>query len=261
VKISQPTLFLDFQMAPPGTSVPSSEGLPDRVELEMGLYTQALQPFLEEAQAERTREVRVIEEHLDISLNALICKANLKYAELYDQQTAGSTEAGLEGRLTMAEHRIQELNLRLDKRQKELAQERHCTIGDVQHQGSAWVLPHPERKAPEFAPLVKDDEIERIAVNAVIAYEAAQGRQVESVEAENRGFDVISRRPHPEDPQTAIEVRFIEVKGRAGIGEVALTSNEFRTASALSRIIGYMSLLHNLPFGPDWSDFQHLRTT
>jgi predicted DNA-binding transcriptional regulator AlpA len=21
------------------------------------------------------------------------------------------------------------------------------------------------------------------------------------------------------------------------------------------------SLLHNLPFGPDWSDFQHLRTT
>ena len=38
---------------------------------------------------------------------------------------------------------------------------------------------------------------------------------VESVEADNRGFDLISRRPHPEDPKTAIEVRFIEVKGRA----------------------------------------------
>jgi hypothetical protein len=53
------------------------------------------------------------------------------------------------------------------------------------------------------------------------------------VESENRGFDLISRRPHPEDPQTAIDVRFIEVKGRAGIGEVALTSNEYRTAQRL----------------------------
>jgi TPR repeat protein len=26
-------------------------------------------------------------------------------------------------------------------------------------------------------------------------------------------------------------------------------------------LVAVMSLLHNLPFGPDWSDFQHLRTT
>jgi len=31
---------------------------------------------------------------------------------------------------------------------------------------------------------------------------------VESVEDENRGFDLISRKPHAEDPQTALEVRF-----------------------------------------------------
>jgi len=201
----------------------------------MALYTEALEPFLAEAQAERTREVKVIEEHLDISLNALILKANLKYGDLHEQLANGTGEAGLEGRLALAEHRIQELNLRLEKRQKELAQERHCTIADIQHQGTAWVLPHPERKAPEFAPLVKDDEIERIAVDAVIAYEATQGRAVQSVESENRGFDLISRRPHPEDAQTAIEVRFIEVKGRAGVGEVALTSNEFQTAKRLGQ--------------------------
>ena len=41
---------------------------------------------------------------------------------------------------------------------------------------------------------------------------------------------VVSRRPHPEDPQTAIEVRFIEVKRRAAVGEVALTTNEYKTA-------------------------------
>ncbi len=66
-----------------------------------------------------------------------------------------------------------------------------------------------------------------------IAHEEARGWVVESVESENRGFDLISRRPHPEDPKTFVEVRFIEVKGRAGVGVVALSQNEYRTAERL----------------------------
>jgi hypothetical protein len=56
---------------------------------------------------------------------------------------------------------------------------------------------------------------------------------VESVEKDNRGFDLISRRLHPEDLKTAVEVRFIEVKGRSGVGEVAVTDNEYKTAERL----------------------------
>ncbi len=115
----------------------------------------------------------------------------------------------------------------------ELKQESHCTIADIHHHGRAWVLPHPERTSPGIAPMVRDDEIEQIAVRAVIAYEEARGWRVESVEKDNRGFDLISRRPHPEDPQTAIEVRFIEVKGRATVGEIALSANEYKTAERL----------------------------
>ena len=81
--------------------------------------------------------------------------------------------------------------------------------------------------------MVRDDEIERIAVELATQHEEARGWQVESVESENRGFDLISRRPHPEDPKTFIEVRFIEVKGRAGVGEIALTANEYKTAERL----------------------------
>jgi hypothetical protein len=83
--------------------------------------------------------------------------------------------------------------------------------------------------------MVRDEEIERIAVQHVIAHEEARGWKVESVEADNRGFDLISRKPHPEDPSTAIEVRFIEVKGRSFTGEIALTSNEYRTAQRLRK--------------------------
>jgi len=53
------------------------------------------------------------------------------------------------------------------------------------------------------------------------------------VESENRGFDLVSRKLHPEDPKTAIAVKFIEVKGRSHVGRVALTDNEYRTAERL----------------------------
>jgi len=51
--------------------------------------------------------------------------------------------------------------------------------------------------------MVADPEIERIAIRVAIAHEEAEGRVVESVEADNRGFNLISRKPHPEDPKTA----------------------------------------------------------
>lgn len=84
-----------------------------------------------------------------------------------------------------------------------------------------------------MAPMVRDDEIEKIAVAEATRYEQARGWVVESVESENRGFDLISRRPNPTDPQSFIEMRFIEVKGRAGVGVVALSENEYRTAQRL----------------------------
>ena len=124
----------------------------------------------------------------------------------------------------------------LERRRLELRRSGTARSATSAGVGVAWVLPHPERQSPNVAPLVRDDEIERIAVEAVIAYERARGWEVESVEADNRGFDLISRRPHPEDPKTAIEVRFIEVKGRSvAIGEIALHANEYRTAQRLKK--------------------------
>jgi hypothetical protein len=66
-------------------------------------------------------------------------------------------------------------------------------------------------------------------------FQRLAGRVCESVEADNRGFDLISRKLHPEDPKTAIDVRFIEVKGRSHTGDIALTSNEYNTARRLRK--------------------------
>jgi hypothetical protein len=176
-----------------------------------------------------------VREHIERSLGALLDRVNLQYADLYAQKVSGSTEFGIDGRLRQFDDRIDELNNRLETRRTELDQEAHLMISDIRPLGRAWVLPHPERSSPGMASMVRDDEIERIAVRVATEHEEARGCRVVSVESEDLGFDLRSRRPHPEDPETSIEVRFIEVKGRAGVGEVALSSNEYRTAERMGR--------------------------
>ncbi|MBW1928066.1 MAG: DUF3883 domain-containing protein [Deltaproteobacteria bacterium] len=235
MSIRQPTVFLDLTLAPNGTAVPEGDGLPDRQATEQVLMEKALNPFLSHVAAEREREIEIISRHVEISLNELIHRQNLKMAELLEQQQQDDKSPLLAANIKKIEDRIDELNGRLERRREELQMERQCMIGDIQYLGRAWVLPHPERSSPEISPLVKDDKIERVAVDAVIRYEQENGREVESVEDQNRGFDLISRKPHPKDPKTATEIRFIEVKGRSAVGEVALTANEYKTAERLGK--------------------------
>ena len=233
--IRQPTIFLGLNTGNIGIQVPDDAGLPGRDMLEHTLIEQALSPFLEEIVGQRHKEIETITRHMEISLNAIIDRVQCQFADLVQMKEGGSRESGLDGRIKQFEDRLFELNGRLERRREELQQESHCTITDIHHHGRAWVLPHPERTSPGIAPMVRDDEIERIAVQAVIAHEEARGWKVESVEEDDRGFDLISRKPHPEYPQTAIEVRFIEVKGRAVVGEVALSNNEYKTAQRLKK--------------------------
>ncbi|MGA7938130.1 MAG: helicase-related protein, partial [Kovacikia sp.] len=215
--------------------LPDASGLPSLNQVERALIEQELNSFLDETQTQRHKETSTIADHMEISLNEIINRVQCQLFELLSQRDSGSKEPGLEGRIKQMDDRLFDLNGRLEKRRDELEQERSCAITDIRHHGQAWVLPHPERNAPDIAPMVSDAAIERIAVDAVIAYEEARGWQVESVEQDNRGFDLISRQPHPEDPQTAIAVRFIEVKGRSAVGEVALSANEYKTAARMKQ--------------------------
>jgi superfamily II DNA or RNA helicase len=235
ITIRQPTLFLDLTPASKGTAVPDDSLFPGRDRAEAALYEQALVPLRALEASERAKSVKTIAEHMEISLNAIIDRVQMQFAALMDQKASGSQEQGLDGRLRMLEDRLDELNSRLETRREQLKKEQQCAISNVQHLGVAWVLPHPERDTPTVRTMVSDPEIERIAVEVVKKFEEARGWMVESVEAEDRGFDLISRKPHPEDPETAIAVRFIEVKGRVQVGEVLLSTNEYRTAGRLKQ--------------------------
>ena len=232
--IRQPTIFLD--LIPSNKSdhqIPLWENIPSDDVIESFLVNNALNKVLDETSLQREKETGIISRHMEISLFELINRQQIRQADLICRLESGDPDPLLKANIKTVEDKLFELNGRLERRREELQQERNCTISDIHRVGRAWVLPHPERNSPAVAPMVRDDEIEQIAVNKVIEYEENRGWKVQSVEKENRGFDLISRKPHPEDPETAIEVRFIEVKGRAHVGEISLTANEFKTAERL----------------------------
>ncbi|MDQ6876292.1 MAG: DUF3883 domain-containing protein [Candidatus Dormibacteraeota bacterium] len=220
LELRQPTVFLDLipasdVTAPPPPTVP-------RPDLERHLVQAAVEPLLEEVRAERRRELGVVREHVRISLGELI---NRQQNQIFD--LAARQDAGQDVSLAMqqAEQRLEDLDQRLTHRMTELDAEAEIAIADVLHLASAIVLPHPSGEVARR--MVSDPEIERIAMDAVMHFERARGWEPEDVSAENRGFDIRSQLP------STGEVRFIEVKGRAGRGEVGLSSNEYATSCRL----------------------------
>ncbi|MBI3078695.1 MAG: DUF3883 domain-containing protein [Deltaproteobacteria bacterium] len=90
---------------------------------------------------------------------------------------------------------------------------------------SVLVLPHPEREAPEVRRLTPNPETEAVAMQVVMDYERAQGRQVYDVHEKNLGYDLTSL-----DLNTG-QLRLIEVKGLGSTsGRILLTPNERRVA-------------------------------
>ena len=80
--------------------------------------------------------------------------------------------------------------------------------------------PKKETDFPTPAPYVMRKTIELIAMEAVMAYEKAQGRFPEDVSTQNIGYDI--------DSGNETEERLIEVKGIATIANPVITENEYR---------------------------------
>ena len=221
MRLRHPTVFLDLIPREDKTAA-NPPITPGREEVERFLLERGLEPFLEKVQQERQRELDTIARHVEVSLLTLIDRQQRHVVELLQRREQGEDVALALGE---AERRLDELNARLERRRQEIERERQLAIADLTHIGSALVLPHPERQ--HFAPMVRDEEVERIAMEEAMRYERERGWIPEDVSAEDRGFDILSR--HPDSGS----VRFIEVKGRAGTGPVALTRNEYKMAERL----------------------------
>ena len=130
---------------------------------------------------------------------------------------------------------------RIRDRQREIVAQRECAfatldgeaarvdIGDIELLTNVIVVPSSRIEDVKH----RDDAIEAIAVQLAMAHEASRGAMAIDVSTpaaaraaglvDHPGFDLLSRHPNGEE-------RFIEVKGRAQVGEVQVSENEWAKA-------------------------------
>jgi superfamily II DNA or RNA helicase len=181
----------------------------------------------------RTKELGIKEKYVRKSLQFLISESNKKIAK-YDNQLRqmrfedDPARLNIQGNRAKEEARRNELSQRLKDRLAEIEQEKHLSEKPPEILGVAVILPAPREVMASVAGMENDPAVEAIAVETAKKYEESQGRQPVSVEDENCGWDVTSLC----NGQVA---RYIEVKGRGGIGGVALTPNEWIKAQRFGK--------------------------
>ncbi|MBI2806091.1 MAG: DUF3883 domain-containing protein [Planctomycetes bacterium] len=181
----------------------------------------------------RTRELAIKEKYVRKSLQFLISESAKKITK-YDTQLRQIRDENdpkrlsLQGNRAQEEARRTELSLRLKDRLTEIEQERHISEKPPEVMGVAVILPPPKELVASVEGMTSDPEIERIAIEVAKQHELEQGRKAVSVEEENCGWDLTSLLEGQVD-------RYIEVKGRAEGGSVALTPNEWIKAQRFGK--------------------------
>jgi superfamily II DNA or RNA helicase len=230
-----PAPYLDFRPLKP-EEVETARKLLDADWLKGDIEKQALrfaiahlaQEHLKETRERRLAEIDRVEAEVKTRLNNEIHHWDGRAAELELKEQAGKTP-----RLNSANARAtaQALAGRLERRLRQLNEERDIQALPPLVKGGALVVPvsplRPKGAAPDhFAEdALARQEIERLAMNAVMAAERALGREPRDVSADKVGYDIESR-----DPRSG-HLHFLEVKGRIEGGDtITVTTNEMLVA-------------------------------
>lgn len=191
-------------------------------------------PYFKEIEQRRSRELSIKEKYVRKSLQFLISESNKKIGR-YDsdlrqiKDESDPKRLSIQGNRAKEEQRRMELSQRLKDRLGEIEQERHLSEKPPDLLGVAVILPPPAEVVAAVGPAMHSDpEVEAIAVEFVKQYEISQGRKPVSVEEENCGWDISSLKGGE-------IARYIEVKGRAAGGAVALTPNEWIKAQRFGK--------------------------
>jgi hypothetical protein len=224
IKLVSPARLLDFdQSAQPPPLLQGYRTLLDRSPhvVDWSL-DQILDPYLSELQTRRSAETEVVQGYLRRSFDALIARAQSKLMQ-YEAKAAQAVDMSLR---IQEEHRhLDDLRRRQATRLAEAERAARLSLSAPKVIGVAAVLPSPAQPRGQ-TPMRRSDEVEAAAMAQAIAYEEGRGWQVEDVSAEARGYDLLS---------TGLvgEIRYVEVKGRAGEGAVELSANEWLKAEQL----------------------------
>lgn len=169
----------------------------------------AVEKFKQELSNERQRQADIKRKYGLKSLDYLISELDLELVNLLERQAQGE-------RVELPIRNKEEQKKRYELARKDLEEEinKEQTLSITMPELLTVI-----RVIPESGDMAEDREIEALGMKIAMDYEKRQGREPEDVSAQNQGFDIKSTGKN--------ETRYIEVKARAGEGEVALTPNEW----------------------------------
>ncbi|MHC1569078.1 MAG: helicase-related protein, partial [Candidatus Syntropharchaeia archaeon] len=154
---------------------------------------------------ERERQAQIKRKYGLRSLEYLIEKLDAELVELYER-----FEEGEKTNLPIRNKKMQKQLYEIARKDLEEEIEREQRLGVSRVESLTFI-----RVIPEADKMVESEEIERIGMEIAMEYERRNGRKPEDVSGENLGFDIKSKNEN--------EIRYIEVKSRAGEGDVELT--------------------------------------
>ncbi|MGQ9730940.1 MAG: helicase-related protein [Candidatus Zipacnadales bacterium] len=196
---------------------------------------QVLEPYRQELLEQRQRDAEIKRRYGLRSLEQRLMEAEAKLIDYATRQAKGQD--------------IPAPTIQNEERTKEDLQEKKCHLEESIRQETALspteprilgvvrVVPQPSARTD----MRTDPEVEAIAISMAMAYERQHGRRPEDVSSQNLGYDIRSLTPGP-SPNALGEggwrgegLRYIEVKGRAESGPIALTPNEWLMAHRLGK--------------------------
>jgi len=183
--------------------------------------------FLEEIKKERLHELEVKEKYLKESFKVLINKSTEKLMKYEERAFKGED---MDAAIRQERRKLDQIKRRQEERLEEVKKEKQINIQSPEVIGLIKVIPMSIDDPDLKNTMHRDDEVERIAMEKAMEFEREQGRVPEDVSAQNFGFDIRSISDDGSD------IRYIEVKGRAREGAIALTPNEWVKADRLQHL-------------------------
>ncbi len=212
-----PAILWDLQDG--GTVAGEPQALQELQRQTMSVLLAELENYRSGLLAERERQAAIKEKYGLHSLETLILKLDGELIALYDRREQGEN---VDLAIRNKEEQKRRYEQAIVELKDSLERERNLTLSTPRFLGAARIVP-----APVAGAMASHPEVERIAMQIAMDYELRHGRTPEDVSADNLGFDIRSQDPHGQR-------RYIEVKGRADTGAVALTQNEWFKAKRLA---------------------------
>ncbi len=171
-----------------------------------------LETYKGELQKERNRQAEVKTKYGIRSLNDLIVMLDGKIIKLLERKERGEN---VDIAIRSANERKEQYEKAVKELSENIEREKSLTLTSPKFITAIKVVPKGITDK-----LHSNKEIEKIGMEVSMKYEADNGRIPEDVSKENLGFDIRSKINND-------NFRYIEVKARAGFGDVMLTQNEW----------------------------------